>query len=56
MSVTERGSGFPKQQGNSIRFSHFLSGLIALALSDTPGTKDQGCASVTITPVKPDEL
>jgi hypothetical protein len=55
MSVKERGSGSPKQQGNSIRFSHFLSGLIALALSDTPGSKDPDRAGVTITPVKPDE-
>jgi hypothetical protein len=55
MSVTKRGSGFPKQQGNSISIGHFLSGLISLALSDIPGTKDPGRAGVTITPSKPDK-
>ena len=55
MSVTERGGGFPQQQGHSISFRHFLSGLISLAVSDTPGMKDPGRISVTIIPVKPDE-
>jgi hypothetical protein len=55
MSVTERGRGFPKQQGHSISFRHFLSGLISLAMSDTPGMKDRDRISVTITPVKPDK-
>ncbi|MFA5267214.1 MAG: hypothetical protein WC379_04515 [Methanoregula sp.] len=55
MSVTECGSGSPQQQGNSICFSHFLSGLVTLAMSDTPRTKDPGRAGITITPVKPDE-
>jgi hypothetical protein len=55
MSVTERGRGFPKQQGNSICFSHFLLGLITLIVSDTSGMKDPDRISVTITPIKSDE-
>jgi hypothetical protein len=55
MSVTERGSGSPQHQGDSIRFSHFLSGLISLVLSDTSGMKDPDRESVMITPAKPDE-
>lgn len=55
MSVTERERGFPQQQGDSICFSHFLSGLISLVIIDTSGMKDPERICVTITPVKPDE-
>jgi hypothetical protein len=55
MSHTERGDGFPEQPADSIRVSHFLSGLISLVLSDTSSMKDPDRVSVTITMAKPDE-
>ena len=55
MSVTERGREFPRQQGHSISFGHFLSGFISLVVSDTSGMKDPDRISVTITPNKSEE-